>query len=101
MHVRGNIVDAMVAYAEGRLGEPRVPLDQVTRIIAIGSDRMMNAVKAARLVKKNATRLKLLGDGEVKAAIVVLRHHVDAPTARTLLLTHDGSVRRALEALAK
>lgn len=35
-------------------------------------------------------------DGEVKAAIVVLRHQVDAPMARTLLLTHDGSVRRAL-----
>jgi N-acetylmuramic acid 6-phosphate etherase len=38
-------------------------------------------------------------DGEVKVAIVVLRHDVDPPTARTLLLTHDGSVRRALKAL--
>lgn len=36
-------------------------------------------------------------DGEVKVAIVVLRHAVDPATARTLLLTHDGSVRRALE----
>ncbi|MEO6598019.1 MAG: N-acetylmuramic acid 6-phosphate etherase [Planctomycetota bacterium] len=35
-------------------------------------------------------------DGEAKAAIVSLRHGVDAPTARTLLLTHDGSVRAAL-----
>ncbi|HEX5054847.1 MAG TPA: N-acetylmuramic acid 6-phosphate etherase [Planctomycetota bacterium] len=35
-------------------------------------------------------------DGEAKAAIVSLRHKVDAPTARTLLLTHDGSVRAAL-----
>jgi NADPH-dependent glutamate synthase beta subunit-like oxidoreductase/NAD(P)H-flavin reductase len=47
-HVRGNIVQAMVAYAEGRLGPPRVPLKEVTRIIAIGSDRMMNAVRLAR-----------------------------------------------------
>ena len=47
-HFRGNIVQAMVAYAEGRLGEVRVPLSAVTRIIAIGSDRMMNAVRAAR-----------------------------------------------------
>jgi hypothetical protein len=47
-HVRGNIVQAMVAYAEGRLVEPRVPLRDVTRIIAIGSDRMMNAVRLAR-----------------------------------------------------
>jgi NADPH-dependent glutamate synthase beta subunit-like oxidoreductase/NAD(P)H-flavin reductase len=47
-HVRGNIVQAMVAYAEGRLGAVRVPLSEVTRIIAIGSDRMMNAVRLAR-----------------------------------------------------
>ncbi|MEW6323051.1 MAG: FAD-dependent oxidoreductase [Acidobacteriota bacterium] len=47
-HFRGNIVQAMVAYAEGRLGEVRVPLREVTRIIAIGSDRMMNAVRLAR-----------------------------------------------------
>jgi NAD(P)H-flavin reductase len=47
-HFRGNIVQAMVAYASGRLGEQRVPLSTVTRLIAIGSDRMMAAVKAAR-----------------------------------------------------
>ena len=47
-HFRGNIVQAMVAYAEGRLGDIAVPLKDVTRIIAIGSDRMMNAVRLAR-----------------------------------------------------
>ena len=47
-HFRGNIVQAMVAYAEGRLGERVVPLDTVGRLIAIGSDRMMHAVKEAR-----------------------------------------------------
>jgi NAD(P)H-flavin reductase len=47
-HVRGNIVQAMVAYAEGKLGPQRVPLAEVSRIIAIGSDRMMNAVRLAR-----------------------------------------------------
>jgi NADPH-dependent glutamate synthase beta subunit-like oxidoreductase/NAD(P)H-flavin reductase len=47
-HFRGNIVQAMVAYAEGTLGDQRVPLKDVTRIIAIGSDRMMNAVRLAR-----------------------------------------------------
>ncbi|MGE0862888.1 MAG: FAD-dependent oxidoreductase [Vicinamibacterales bacterium] len=47
-HFRGNIVQAMVAYAEGKLGAPLVPLKDVTRIIAIGSDRMMNAVRLAR-----------------------------------------------------
>ncbi len=47
-HYRGNIVQAMVAYAEGKLGPIAVPLSEVTRIIAIGSDRMMNAVRLAR-----------------------------------------------------
>jgi NAD(P)H-flavin reductase len=47
-HFRGNIVQAMLAYQSGELGECLVPLDSVDRIIAIGSDRMMAAVKAAR-----------------------------------------------------
>jgi NADPH-dependent glutamate synthase beta subunit-like oxidoreductase/NAD(P)H-flavin reductase len=44
----GNIVQAMVAYGQGELGAVTVPLSEVNRIIAIGSDRMMAAVKAAR-----------------------------------------------------
>jgi NADPH-dependent glutamate synthase beta subunit-like oxidoreductase/NAD(P)H-flavin reductase len=48
VHFRGNIVQAMMAYAEGRLGAQRVPLGDVTRILTIGSDRMMNAVRLAR-----------------------------------------------------
>ncbi|HEX3102292.1 MAG TPA: hypothetical protein VHQ01_10885, partial [Pyrinomonadaceae bacterium] len=47
-HFRGNIVQAMIAYAEGRLGDQRVDLKEVDRIIAIGSDRMMNGVREAR-----------------------------------------------------
>ncbi|MFL6253413.1 MAG: pyridine nucleotide-disulfide oxidoreductase, partial [Pyrinomonadaceae bacterium] len=47
-HFRGNIVQAMLAYAEGKFGEPLFDLREVDRIIAIGSDRMMAAVKAAR-----------------------------------------------------
>jgi NADPH-dependent glutamate synthase beta subunit-like oxidoreductase/NAD(P)H-flavin reductase len=47
-HFRGNIVQAMVAYADGTLGPQSVPLGDVSRIIAIGSDRMMNAVRIAR-----------------------------------------------------
>ncbi len=47
-HFRGNIVQAMLAYQSGELGRPLVPLETVDRIIAIGSDRMMAAVKAAR-----------------------------------------------------
>jgi NADPH-dependent glutamate synthase beta subunit-like oxidoreductase/NAD(P)H-flavin reductase len=47
-HFRGNIVQAMLAYNSGELGKQLVPLSTVDRIIAIGSDRMMAAVKAAR-----------------------------------------------------
>ena len=47
-HFRGNIVQAMIAYAEGRLGPQAVDLKDVDRIIAIGSDRMMNGVREAR-----------------------------------------------------
>ncbi len=47
-HFRGNIVQAMLAYQSGELGDCVVPLHTVDRIIAIGSDRMMAAVKAAR-----------------------------------------------------
>ncbi|MBC7161868.1 MAG: FAD-dependent oxidoreductase [Immundisolibacter sp.] len=44
----GNIVQAMRAYAAGELGEVAIALSDVDRIIAIGSDRMMAAVTAAR-----------------------------------------------------
>jgi NAD(P)H-flavin reductase len=47
-HHRGTIIQAMLAYQAGTLGRQIVPLDTVDRIIAIGSDRMMAAVKAAR-----------------------------------------------------
>ena len=47
-HHRGNIVQAMVAYAEGKLGDTKVDLKDIDRIIAIGSDRMMNGVREAR-----------------------------------------------------
>lgn len=45
---KGNIVQAMKAYSEGELGEKITEFENIDRIIAIGSDRMMNAVKEAR-----------------------------------------------------
>ena len=45
---RGNVVEAMRAFAQGELGAVTVPLPDCARIIAIGSDRMMAAVKDAR-----------------------------------------------------
>ena len=44
----GNIVEAMRAYAMGELGPVEIPLGDVDRIVAIGSDRMMQAVASAR-----------------------------------------------------
>ncbi|MEO8165866.1 MAG: pyridine nucleotide-disulfide oxidoreductase, partial [Betaproteobacteria bacterium] len=44
----GNIVQAMAAYATGKLGEQVIALKAADRLIAIGSDRMMAAVAAAR-----------------------------------------------------
>ena len=44
----GNIVQAMTAYASGALGPQPIPFAACDRIMAIGSDRMMAAVGAAR-----------------------------------------------------
>jgi NAD(P)H-flavin reductase len=44
----GNILDAMEAYAKGDLGTQTISLHEVDHMIAIGSDRMMAAVKQAR-----------------------------------------------------
>ena len=44
----GNIVKAMVAYSAGELGEQKILLQDVNRLIVIGSDKMMAAVKGAR-----------------------------------------------------
>jgi NADPH-dependent glutamate synthase beta subunit-like oxidoreductase/NAD(P)H-flavin reductase len=44
----GNIVQAMAAYGAGALGAPTIALPDAEHIIAIGSDRMMQAVALAR-----------------------------------------------------
>ena len=44
----GNIVQAMVAFATGALGETSLRLQDVEHLVVIGSDRMMAAVKDAR-----------------------------------------------------
>jgi NAD(P)H-flavin reductase len=44
----GNIVQAMAAYASGKLGPVELPLSDADRMVVIGSDRMMAAVGLAR-----------------------------------------------------
>jgi N-acetylmuramic acid 6-phosphate etherase len=54
--------------------------------------------QAAGCVAAAAQELLVRCDGEVKAAIVAHKKHVAPHVARTLLFTHDGSVRAALAA---
>ena len=44
----GNILETMLAYGKGELGEQPIPLSDADHLIVIGSDRMMAAVKDAR-----------------------------------------------------
>jgi NADPH-dependent glutamate synthase beta subunit-like oxidoreductase/NAD(P)H-flavin reductase len=44
----GNIVEAMVSYATGKLGAQPIPFNAADRLIVIGSDGMMGAVAKAR-----------------------------------------------------
>ena len=44
----GNILEAMIAYGNGELGDQPISLADVDHLIVIGSDRMMAAVKEAR-----------------------------------------------------
>ena len=91
-HFRGNIVQAMVAYAEGRLGAQAVALEDVTRIIAIGSDGMMNAVRLARHgVLAPHLNPKHIGIGSINSPMQCmmkevcaqcLQRHVDPETGR-------------------
>ncbi|WP_202962682.1 FAD-dependent oxidoreductase [Herminiimonas sp. CN] len=47
-HFVGNIVQAILAYASGGLGDRPIDTGAVDRLIAIGSDRMMAAIALAR-----------------------------------------------------
>ena len=54
----GNIVQAIEAYATGRLGPVTIPLREVDRILTIGSDRMMAAARKAQVRCASETRRK-------------------------------------------
>ena len=62
----GNIVEAMVSFASGEMGETALKLQDVDHLIVIGSDRMMAAVKAARF---DALKPYLKPDHEAIASI--------------------------------
>ena len=90
-HFRGNIVQAMVAYAEGRLGDQLVDLGSVDRIIAIGSDRMMNGVREARhttlkpYLKQNHTAI-----GSINSPMQCMMKEVCAQCLQRHVNPHTG-----------
>ena len=89
----GNIVQSMLAYARGELsGTPLIPLNEVDRIIAIGSDRMMAAVSEARhTVLKSYLKPNHVGIASINSMMQCMmkevcgqcvQQHVD-PTTKT------------------
>lgn len=48
INYHGNIIEAIKAYSNGELGVMPIKMNEIHRIIAIGSDKMMEAVNKAR-----------------------------------------------------
>lgn len=88
----GNIVEAMRAYGAGELGEAPIPMDEVDRVVVIGSDLMMNAVKEARhTVLKDLLNPNHTGVGSINSPMQCmmkeicaqcLQRHVDPKTGQ-------------------
>jgi NADPH-dependent glutamate synthase beta subunit-like oxidoreductase/NAD(P)H-flavin reductase len=90
-HFRGNIVQAMIAYAEGSLGEKTVDLKAVDRIIAIGSDRMMNGVKEARYTAlKPYLKEKHTAIGSINSPMQCMMKEVCAQCLQRHVNPHTG-----------
>jgi NADPH-dependent glutamate synthase beta subunit-like oxidoreductase/NAD(P)H-flavin reductase len=75
----GNVVQAMLAYAKGELGEVRIPLDAGDRIVAIGSDMMMNAVRESRhTVLKEYLKPDHIGLGSINSPMQCMMKEICA-----------------------
>ena len=93
----GNVVQAMERYGRGQLGDVPIPLNQVDRIIAIGSDRMMNGVREARGgVLKDLLRPDHVGIGSINSPMQCmlkevcsqcLQRHVDADGKESIVFS--------------
>jgi NAD(P)H-flavin reductase len=92
----GNIVEAMQRYASGELGVAPIPLGSVDRLISIGSDRMMDAVRQARhTVLAGVLRHDHIAIGSINSPMQCmlkevcsqcLQRHVDPETGRESLV---------------
>ena len=75
--VVGNIVQAMEWYAHGQLGETPIRLQDVNRLICIGSDRMMDAVRQARqTVLRDVLRPDHLAVGSINSPMQCMMKEV-------------------------
>ena len=89
----GNIVEAMAAHASGKLGAPRVAMQEADRVVAIGSDGMMGAVARARHgILAPYLRATHVGIGSINSPMQCmmkeicaqcLQPHVDRATGKT------------------
>jgi len=92
----GNIVQAMQRYAAGELGPAPISLASVDRLISIGSDRMMDAVRGARhTVLAGVLRHDHVAIGSINSPMQCmlkevcsqcLQRHVDPETGRESLV---------------
>jgi hypothetical protein len=88
----GNIVEAIRAYGSGELDAQPIRLDEVDRVVAIGSDMMMKAVKDARHgVLKDLLKPDHTGLGSINSPMQCmmkeicaqcLQRHVDPQTGK-------------------
>jgi NADPH-dependent glutamate synthase beta subunit-like oxidoreductase/NAD(P)H-flavin reductase len=95
LHFRGNVVQAMQAYGSGQMGgPPAIPLREVHRIIAIGSDGMMNAVREARHgVLAPLLDPKHLAIGSINSPMQCMMKEVCAQCLQKLRDPHTGEER--------
>ena len=90
-HFRGNIVQAMIAYAEGRVDSGMFDLKDIDRIIAIGSDRMMNGVREARhTTLKPYLNQKHVAIGSINSPMQCMMKEVCAQCLQRHVNPHTG-----------
>lgn len=88
---KGNVIEAMKAYNDNLLGNKLTDFREVDRIIAIGSDRMMNAVRESRhtILKNNFKKHVAIGSINSPMQCMMkeicaqcLQRHVDPETGK-------------------
>ncbi|MGC2166974.1 MAG: FAD-dependent oxidoreductase [Gallionella sp.] len=91
----GNIVQAMLAYANGTLGSQAIPFSDTDRIVAIGSDTMMSAVATARhTVLKAYINPDHVAIGSINSPMQCMMKEICAQCLQTHIDPETGNVTR-------